>query len=44
MPQPHYPQEKSHWYPLDTRLGEHQSRSGSGGEEKNFLSLPGIEP
>jgi hypothetical protein len=38
---PLYPQEKSHQYPLDRRLGGPQSRSGSGGEEKNSQSLPG---
>jgi hypothetical protein len=32
---PFYPQGKSPWYPLDWRLGGHQSRSGRGGEEKN---------
>jgi hypothetical protein len=31
------------WYPLDTRLGGPQSRSGRGGEEKNSQSLPGLE-
>jgi hypothetical protein len=39
-----YPQRKSTWYPLDRRLGEPQSRSGRGGEEKNSLPLPGPEP
>jgi hypothetical protein len=38
-----YPQRKSPWYPLDRRLGEPQSRSGRGGEEKNSQSPPGIE-
>jgi hypothetical protein len=33
-PRPFYPQGKSAWYPLDRRLGELQSRSGRGGEEK----------
>jgi hypothetical protein len=28
---------------LDRRLGEPQSQSGHGGEEKNSQSLPGIE-
>jgi len=32
---PLYPQGKSPLYPLDRRPGEHQSRSGHGGEEKN---------
>jgi hypothetical protein len=36
--------EKEPWYPLDRRLGEPQSRSGRGGEEKNFQPPPGIEP
>jgi len=30
-----YSQGKSPWYPLYRRLGGPQSRSGSGGEEKN---------
>jgi hypothetical protein len=34
-PRPLYPQGKSPWYPLDRRLGGPQSRSRSGGEEKN---------
>jgi hypothetical protein len=38
------PQGKSPWYPLDRRLGGPQSRSGRGGEEKNFQLPPGIEP
>jgi hypothetical protein len=29
---------------LDRRLGGPQSRSGRGGEEKNFQPTPGIEP
>jgi hypothetical protein len=33
---------KSHWYPLDTRLGGH-SRSEYGGEEKHSQPPPGIE-
>jgi hypothetical protein len=37
-------QGKSPWYPLDRRLGESQSRSGRGGEEKNSQSPLGIEP
>jgi hypothetical protein len=32
------------WYPLDRRLGGPQSRSGRGGEEKNYQVLPGLEP
>jgi hypothetical protein len=43
-PRPLYPQGKSPWYPLDRRLGGPQSRSGRGGEEKNFQSQPRIEP
>jgi hypothetical protein len=31
-------------YPLDKRLGEHQSWSGRCGKDKNLLPLPGIEP
>jgi hypothetical protein len=38
------PQEKSPWYPLDMRLGEPQSHSERGGEEKNSQPPPGIEP
>jgi hypothetical protein len=41
---PLYPQGKSPWYPMDTRLGGPQSRSGRGGEEKNPQLPPGIEP
>jgi hypothetical protein len=41
---PLYPQGKSPWYPLDRRLGESQSRSGRGGEEKNSQPPPGIVP
>jgi hypothetical protein len=37
------PPGKSPWYPLDRRLCGPQSRSGRGGEEKNFQSLPGVE-
>jgi hypothetical protein len=29
---------------LDRRLGGPQSRSGHGGDEKNFQPLPGLEP
>jgi hypothetical protein len=38
------PQRKSPRYLLDRRLGGPQSRSGHGGEENNFQSLPGFEP
>jgi hypothetical protein len=31
-------------YPFDRRLGELQSRSGRGGEEKYSQPLPGLEP
>jgi hypothetical protein len=43
-PRPLYPQGKSPWYPLDRKLGEPQSRSGRGGEEKNSQPPPAIEP
>jgi hypothetical protein len=43
-PCPLYHQEKSHWYPLDRRLGGSQSQSRGGGEEKYSKPLPGIEP
>jgi len=33
---PLYPQGKNPWYPLDRRLGGSLSRSGRGGEDKNF--------
>jgi hypothetical protein len=36
------PPEKSPRYPLERRLGEPQSLSGSCGEEKNLLPLPEI--
>jgi hypothetical protein len=39
IPRPLYPQGNSPWYPLDRRLGGPQSRSGRGGEEKNFQLL-----
>jgi hypothetical protein len=38
------PPEKEPWYPLDRRLGEPQSRSVRGGEEKNSQPQLGIEP
>jgi hypothetical protein len=41
---PLYAQGKSPWYPLDRSLGEPQSRSGRGDEEKNSQPPPGIEP
>jgi hypothetical protein len=44
MPRPLHPQRKNPWYPLDRRLGEPQSRSGRGGEEKNSQPLLGLEP
>jgi hypothetical protein len=43
MLRPLYPQGKKPWYPLDSRLGGPQSRSGHGGEEKNSQILPGLE-
>jgi hypothetical protein len=39
-----YPRGNSSRYALYRRLGGPQSRSGLCGEEKNVLSLPGIEP
>jgi len=39
-----YSHGKNPWYPLDRRLGEPQSRSGRGGEDKNSQPLPGLEP
>jgi hypothetical protein len=38
------PRGKSPWYSLARRLGGPQTRSGDGGEEKNSLPLPGLEP
>jgi hypothetical protein len=38
------PQGKNPWYPLYRRLGGPQSRSGRGGEEKNFQPLLELEP
>jgi hypothetical protein len=43
-PRPLYLQENCPWYPLNRRLGGPQSRSGRGGEEKNFQPLTGLEP
>jgi hypothetical protein len=43
-PRPLYSQGKSSQNPLDRRVGEPQSRSGRGGEEKNSQPPPGIEP
>jgi hypothetical protein len=37
------PGEKNPWYPFDRRLDGLQSRSGRCEEEKNLVSLPGIE-
>jgi hypothetical protein len=39
-----YPQGKSPWYTLDRRLDGPQSRSGRGGEEKDFQPLKTLEP
>jgi hypothetical protein len=44
MPPLLYPSGKSHWYPLDRRMGGPQSQSGCCGGNKNLLPLPGIEP
>jgi hypothetical protein len=44
MPRPLYPQGKSPWYPLDTRVGGPHSQSGRGGAEKNSHFLPVLEP
>jgi hypothetical protein len=38
------PPGKSPCYPVDRRLGGHQSRPGLGGEEINSQPPPGIEP
>jgi hypothetical protein len=38
------PPRKGPWNPLDRRLGGPQSRCGRGDEEKNFQTLPVIEP
>jgi hypothetical protein len=38
------PPGKDPQHPLDRNLGEHQNRSGSVGEEKEYLALPRIEP
>jgi hypothetical protein len=43
-PRPLYSQEKNRWFPLNRMLGESQSRSGRGREEKNSQSLQGLEP
>jgi hypothetical protein len=39
-----YPPGKDSQYPLDRKLGGHQSRSGHRGYRKIILPLPGIEP
>jgi len=39
-----YPQWKSPYHPLDRNLSAPQNRSGCGGEGKNFLPLPGLDP
>jgi hypothetical protein len=38
------PPGKEPLHALDKRLGELQSRSGRGGEDKNSQLLPGLEP
>jgi hypothetical protein len=43
-PRPLYLQGKSPWYPLDRRLGEPQSRSERGREEKNSQPLLAFKP
>jgi hypothetical protein len=43
-PRPLYTRGKIHWSASNRSLGWPQSRSGCFGENKNFLSLPGIEP
>jgi hypothetical protein len=43
MPRPLYPQGKIPWYPLDTRLGGPQSRSGRSDDEKNSRDWEGLE-
>jgi hypothetical protein len=43
-PWPLYYWVKSLRYPLDIRLSGPKSRFGRGGEEKECLPLPGIEP
>jgi hypothetical protein len=43
-PRPLYTQRNSPWYPLDRRMGEPQSRSRPGGEEKNSQPQPGLKP
>jgi hypothetical protein len=43
-PRPLYPLGKSPWYPLDRRLGGHQSHSGLGWDKKNSQPLSGLEP
>jgi hypothetical protein len=42
-PPPHYPQEKSPWYPLERRVRGPHSLSGRGGEEKNTQLLPRLD-
>jgi len=39
-----YTHGKSPWYPLERRMGGPESRSGQGGQEKNFQPLPVLEP
>ena len=43
-PRPLYPLGKRLQYPLNWRLGEHQSPSGHFQEKKNILHLQGFEP
>jgi hypothetical protein len=41
---PALPPGKEPLVSMDRRMGESQTRSGRGGEEKNFYPLPGLEP
>jgi hypothetical protein len=43
-PRPLYYQDKNSWYPLDSRLGGFQSRSGHGVRRKVPRPLSGLEP
>jgi hypothetical protein len=43
-PQPLFLQGKNPCYPLSRRLGGHESLFGHFGEERNLLSVPGVEP
>jgi len=43
-PRPLYPWGKSPQYPLDRGLDGPQNQFGRGGEEKNSLLLPAVQP